>query len=156
MSHGDSVKALPPGFKTIATTGSTPFAAAYDAERRIVCVQFHPEVVHTDRGADMLSSFLFKVASCEPTWTPGSFAEESSRSASRRRSASVRAVCGLSGGVDSSVAAVLVSKAIGDRLTCIFVDNGLLRLGEADRGGAHVPRPLPPAARPRRRCRRSS
>jgi len=130
MSHGDSVKALPPGFKTIASTGSTPFAAAYDAARRIVCVQFHVEVVHTDRGADMLSSFLFKVAQCEPTWTPGSFAEESIERI-KAQVGDTRAVCGLSGGVDSSVAAVLVSRAIGNKLTCIFVDNGLLRLGEA-------------------------
>jgi GMP synthase (glutamine-hydrolysing) len=130
MSHGDSVKALPPGFETIATTGNTPFAAAYSAERRMVCVQFHPEVVHTDRGADMLSAFLFKVARCEPTWTPGSFAEETVARI-QAQIAEGHAICGLSGGVDSSVAAVLVSKAIGDRLTCIFVDNGLLRLGEA-------------------------
>jgi GMP synthase (glutamine-hydrolysing) len=130
MSHGDSVKALPPGFETIATTGNTPFAAAYSAARRMVCVQFHPEVVHTDRGADMLSSFLFKVAQCEPTWTPGSFAEEAVARI-QAQIAEGHAICGLSGGVDSSVAAVLVSKAIGDRLTCIFVDNGLLRLGEA-------------------------
>jgi GMP synthase (glutamine-hydrolysing) len=130
MSHGDSVKALPPGFRTIARTASTPFAAAYDEARRMVCVQFHPEVVHTDRGADMLSSFLFKVASCEPSWTPGSFAEEAVERI-RQQIGEGSAVCGLSGGVDSSVAAVLVSRALGERLTCIFVDNGLLRMGEA-------------------------
>ncbi len=131
MSHGDSVKALPPGFVTLATTGSTPFAAAYDAERKIVCVQYHPEVVHTDRGAEMLSAFLFKVAACEPTWTPGAFAEETIEKI-RAQVGDSHAVCGLSGGVDSSVAAVLVSRAIGERLTCIFVDNGLLRQGEAE------------------------
>src|SRR5688572_19740498 len=76
MSHGDSVKALPPGFRAVATTGNTPFAAAYSAERKLACVQFHPEVNHTSRGEEMLSAFLFKVARCEPTWTPGSFAEE--------------------------------------------------------------------------------
>jgi GMP synthase (glutamine-hydrolysing) len=130
MSHGDSVKALPPGFRTIARTGSTAFAAAYDEARRMVCVQFHPEVVHTDRGAEMLSSFLFKVARCEPSWTPVSFAEEAVASI-REQIGEGSAVCGLSGGVDSSVAAVLVSRAVGERLTCIFVDNGLLRLGEA-------------------------
>jgi GMP synthase (glutamine-hydrolysing) len=130
MSHGDSVKALPPGFETIASTGNTPFAAAYSAERRMACVQFHPEVVHTDRGAEMLSAFLFKVANCEPTWTPGSFAEESVARIKAQIGAG-HAICGLSGGVDSSVAAVLVSKAIGEQLTCIFVDNGLLRLAEA-------------------------
>ncbi len=131
MSHGDSVKALPPGFETVATTGNTPFAAAYNPTRKIACVQFHPEVVHTDRGADMLSAFLFKMAGCEPTWTPGSFADETVQKV-RVQVGESHAVCGLSGGVDSSVAAVLVSKAIGERLTCIFVDNGLLRLGEAE------------------------
>jgi GMP synthase (glutamine-hydrolysing) len=130
MSHGDSVKALPPGFRAIARTASTPFAAAYHEERRIVCVQFHPEVVHTDRGAEMLSSFLFKVARCEPSWTPVSFVEDAVESI-RRQIGEGSAVCGLSGGVDSSVAAVLVSRAVGERLTCIFVDNGLLRLNEA-------------------------
>jgi GMP synthase (glutamine-hydrolysing) len=130
MSHGDSVKALPPGFRAIARTASTPFAAAYHEERRIACVQFHPEVVHTDRGAEMLSSFLFKVARCEPSWTPVSFVEDTVESI-RRQIGDGSAVCGLSGGVDSSVAAVLVSRAIGERLTCIFVDNGLLRLNEA-------------------------
>jgi GMP synthase (glutamine-hydrolysing) len=130
MSHGDSVKALPPGFRAIARTASTPFAAAYDEARRIACVQFHPEVVHTDRGAEMLSSFLFKVARCEPSWTPVSFVEDTVESI-RRQIGEGNAVCGLSGGVDSSVAAVLVSRAVGERLTCIFVDNGLLRLNEA-------------------------
>jgi GMP synthase (glutamine-hydrolysing) len=131
MSHGDSVKRLPPGFRTIATTASTPFAAVYDETRKIACVQYHPEVAHTDRGAEMISAFLFKIARCEPDWTPGSFAEESVQKIRTQVGETSRAVCGLSGGVDSSVAAVLVSKAIGDRLTCIFVDNGLLRLGEA-------------------------
>jgi GMP synthase (glutamine-hydrolysing) len=130
MSHGDSVKALPPGFEILAVTANTPFAAAYSPARRMVCVQFHPEVVHTDRGADMLSAFLFQVAQCEPSWTPGSFAEETVERV-RAQIGDRHAICGLSGGVDSSVAAVLVSKAIGERLTCIFVDNGLLRLGEA-------------------------
>jgi len=130
MSHGDSVKKLPPGFHTLATTKSTPFAAVYDDKRKFMLVQFHPEVVHTDRGADMLSAFLFEIASAEPTWTPGSFAEEAVATIKSQIGKS-RAICGLSGGVDSSVAAVLVSKAIDDRLTCIFVDNGLLRLGEA-------------------------
>ncbi len=132
MSHGDSVKALPPGFRAIATTPNTPFAAAYSAERKFACVQFHPEVNHTSRGEEMLSAFLFKVARCEPSWTPGSFAEEAVQKVRAQMGDKGRAVCGLSGGVDSSVAAVLVSKAIGDRLTCIFVDNGVLRLGEAE------------------------
>ncbi|HEX6239652.1 MAG TPA: glutamine-hydrolyzing GMP synthase, partial [Polyangiales bacterium] len=130
MSHGDSVKALPPGFETIAVTPNTPFAAVYSPARKLVAVQFHPEVAHTDRGAEILSAFLFQVAQCEPTWTPGSFAEETVERV-RAQIGDKHAICGLSGGVDSSVAAVLVSKAIGERLTCIFVDNGLLRLGEA-------------------------
>ncbi|MDB4974429.1 MAG: synthase glutamine-hydrolyzing protein [Myxococcaceae bacterium] len=131
MSHGDSVKRLPEGFHTLAVTKSTPFAAAYDPTRKFVCVQFHPEVVHTDRGADMLSNFLFGTAGCEPDWTPGHFADETIEKIKAQIGPSSRAICGLSGGVDSSVAAVLVSKAIEDRLTCIFVDNGLLRQGEA-------------------------
>ncbi len=132
MSHGDSVRALPPGFRAIATTGSTPFAAAFSAERNIACVQFHPEVNHTSRGEEMLSAFLFHMAGCAPTWTPGSFAEDAVQKIRAQIAETGHAVCGLSGGVDSSVAAVLVSKAIGERLTCIFVDNGMLRLGEAE------------------------
>jgi GMP synthase (glutamine-hydrolysing) len=131
MSHGDSVKRLPDGFEPLATTKSTPFAAAWDPKRKFVLVQYHPEVVHTDRGQEMLASFLFTVASCEPTWTPGNFADDEIERIKAQIGPSSHAICGLSGGVDSSVAAVLVSKAIGDRLTCIFVDNGLLRLGEA-------------------------
>jgi GMP synthase (glutamine-hydrolysing) len=132
MSHGDSVKALPPGFRGLAHTGNTPFAAAYSDARRIALVQFHPEVAHTDRGAELLSTFLFKIANCEPTWTPGSFADDTVAAVRAQIGDKVQAVCGLSGGVDSSVAAVLVSKAIGERLTCIFVDNGLLRESEAE------------------------
>ena len=131
MSHGDRVIGLPPGFVPLATTKSTPFAAVGNAERSIYGLQFHPEVVHTPRGTEMLRAFLFDVAACRADWTPGSFAEESV-AAIRRQIGSSRAVCGLSGGVDSSVAAVLVSKAIGDRLTCIFVDNGVLRRHEAE------------------------
>ncbi len=130
MSHGDRVEALPPGFVTAASTKGAPFAAAANVERRIYGVQFHPEVAHTPRGAEMLRAFLFDVAGCQADWTPGSFIEESTQ----RIAAQVgqgRAICGLSGGVDSTVAAVLVSRAIGDRLTCIFVDNGLLRKNEA-------------------------
>ena len=129
-SHGDRVTSLPPGFRTIASTPSAPFAAAANLERRIFGLQFHPEVVHTPRGAEMLRGFLFDVAKLPPDWTPGSFVEETTaRIAAQVGDGS--AICGLSGGVDSSVAAVLVSRAIGDRLTCIFVDNGLLRKHEA-------------------------
>ena len=130
MSHGDRVEAIPPGFSVLATTESTPFAAMGDASRGIYGVQFHPEVVHTPRGTELLASFLFGVAKCEPSWTPGSFVDESIAKI-REQVGEASAVCGLSGGVDSSVAAMLVSKAIGDRLTCIFVDNGVLRKGES-------------------------
>ncbi len=130
MSHGDRVEALPPGFVALASTKGAPFAAAANIEQRIYGVQFHPEVAHTPRGAEMLRAFLFDVAGCPADWTPGSFIEESTQKIAERVG-SGRAICGLSGGVDSTVAAVLVSRAIGDRLTCIFVDNGLLRKNEA-------------------------
>ncbi len=131
MSHGDRVESLPPGFETIARTSSSPFAAVANLQRNIFGVQFHPEVAHTPRGVEMLRAFLFEVAGCKPNWTPGSFVEQSVDSI-RRQVGERAVVCGLSGGVDSSVAAMLVSKAIGDRLTCIFVDNGLLRKDEAE------------------------
>jgi GMP synthase (glutamine-hydrolysing) len=130
-SHGDRVTALPPGFETIASTPSAPFAAAASFARRIFGVQFHPEVVHTPRGVEILRAFLFDVGRLSPDWTPGSFVEETVAKVSHLVGPEARAICGLSGGVDSSVAAVLVSRAIGERLTCIFVDNGLLRKNEA-------------------------
>ena len=126
MSHGDRVTALPNGFVTLAQSDGSPFAAVGNMERRLFGVQFHPEVAHTDRGEDMLGSFLFDVCGLTPDWTSRSFIEETV-SAVRERVGSGQAVCALSGGVDSSVAALLVSKAIGDQLTCIFVDNGVLR-----------------------------
>ncbi len=132
MSHGDRIAALPAGFATIGVSGNTPFCAVGNAQKRIYGVQFHPEVVHTPRGADMLASFLFDVAGLSPTWTPGVFTEEAIASVRSRVGAEEHVVCGLSGGVDSSVAAILCHKAIGDRLTCIFVDNGLLRQGETE------------------------
>lgn len=131
MSHGDRVAALPPGFGTLATTPSAPFAAAGNVERRIFGVQFHVEVAHTARGVEMLRAFLFDVSKLAADWTPGSFIEEATQRI-REQVGDGQAICGLSGGVDSSVAAVLVQRAIGDRLTCIFVDNGLLRKGEAE------------------------
>jgi GMP synthase (glutamine-hydrolysing) len=130
MSHGDRVTALPPGFQTIGVSGNTPFCAVGNASRRIYGVQFHPEVVHTPRGADVLASFVFDVAGLSPTWTPGAFTEEAMALVRSRVAPDDHVLCGLSGGVDSSVAAVLCHKALGDRLTCIFVDNGLLRRGE--------------------------
>ena len=132
MSHGDRIAALPPGFQTIGVSGNTPFCAVGNAERRIYGVQFHPEVVHTPRGSDVLAAFLFDVAGLSPTWTPGAFTEEAMASVRARVADGDHVLCGLSGGVDSSVAAVLCHKALGNRLTCIFVDNGLLRQGEAE------------------------
>ena len=136
MSHGDRIVALPPGFSTIGVTGSTPFCAVGNAEKKIYGVQFHPEVVHTPKGADLLAAFLFDVGGLAPTWTPGAFTEEAVAAVRARVGETDHAVCGLSGGVDSSVAAILCHKAMGDRLTCIFVDNGLLRLGEAEQVAA--------------------
>ncbi|MDQ3035201.1 MAG: glutamine-hydrolyzing GMP synthase [Myxococcota bacterium] len=131
MSHGDRVRALPPGFEAIASTPNAPFAAAGHLDRKIFGVQFHPEVVHTPRGVEILRAFLFDVAKLPPDWTPGSFVEETVQKIATMIGPDARAICGLSGGVDSSVAAVLVSRAIGQRLTCIFVDNGVLRKNEA-------------------------
>jgi GMP synthase (glutamine-hydrolysing) len=130
MSHGDRVVALPPGFVVLAHSENSPFAAVGDPARRLYGVQFHPEVAHTDLGNEMLAAFLFDVARLEPSWTPSSFVEETVARV-RAQVGSKRAICGLSGGVDSSVAAMLVSRAIGDQLTCIFVDNGMLRKDEA-------------------------
>ena len=132
MSHGDKVVELPPGFSTLGTTDTTPFAAIADDERRIYGLQFHPEVAHTRRGKDLLDAFLFDVCGLEPTWTPASFVDESIEAIRQKVGPDASAVCGLSGGVDSSVAAILCHRALGDRLVCIFVDNGLLRKGEAE------------------------
>jgi GMP synthase (glutamine-hydrolysing) len=132
MSHGDRIESLPEGFSTLGTSDNTPFCAVGDAAKRIYGVQFHPEVAHTPRGEEILAAFLFDVAGLTPSWTPGSFAEEAVAKVRETVGPEARAVCGLSGGVDSSVAAVLCHNALGDRLTCIFVDNGLLREGEAE------------------------
>jgi GMP synthase (glutamine-hydrolysing) len=130
MSHGDRVIALPSGFRTLAHTPHSPYAAVGDPSRKLYGVQFHPEVAHTERGDEMLSAFLFDVSGLSPNWTPSSFIE-STVARVREQVGSGRVICGLSGGVDSSVAAALVARAIGDQLTCIFVDNGLLRKDEA-------------------------
>ena len=130
MAHGDRIVAVPPGFQTIGISGNTPFCVVGNEEKKIYGLQFHPEVVHTTCGAEIFGAFLFDVAGMKPTWTPGSFAEEAVAAVRAKVGPSERAICGLSGGVDSSVAAVLCHKAIGDRLTCIFVDNGVLRQGE--------------------------
>ncbi len=130
-SHGDHVEAPPPGYRTLARTGTLPVAAFRSEERDIYGVQFHPEVAHTPRGDEILSNFLFRICGCRPTWTAGVFIEETV-GAIRTEVGEESAVCGLSGGVDSSVAATLVHRALGDRLTCIFVDTGLLRKGERE------------------------
>jgi GMP synthase (glutamine-hydrolysing) len=135
MSHGDSIASMPlkPAydFETLGTSPSTPFCAVGDDTKRIYGVQFHPEVVHTPRGNEILAAFLFDVAKLEPSWTPGVFSEEAIAKVKETVAAGEQAICGLSGGVDSSVAAIICHRALGDRLTCIFVDNGLLRQGEA-------------------------
>jgi GMP synthase (glutamine-hydrolysing) len=130
-SHGDHVDAPPPGFTTLATTATLPCAAFRADDRPILGVQFHPEVAHTARGEEIYANFLFGICGCQPTWTAGSFIDESVVRI-RNQVGSEAVICGLSGGVDSSVAAALVHRAIGNQLTCIFVDHGLLRAGERD------------------------
>ena len=131
MSHGDQVEALPPDFTVLARTRNSPIAAFAHRTRPVFGVQFHPEVAHTPRGAELLANFLFTVCHAEPSWTPGAFIEEEVAKV-RAQVGDARVICGLSGGVDSAVAAALVHRAIGDQLTCIFVDTGLLRLHERD------------------------
>lgn len=131
MSHGDRVTALPPGFRAVAVSEGAPFAAIADDARRFYGLQFHPEVVHTPHGAALLRAFTHAVAGCGGDWTMAAFRAQAIERI-RERVGSGRVVCGLSGGVDSSVTAVLLHEAIGERLTCIFVDTGLLRHGEAD------------------------
>ncbi len=132
MSHGDSIQALPAGFQATAVTDNTPVAAAENREKRFYGFQFHPEVVHTREGMRMLENFLFRVCRCEKSWTMESFARDAVEEI-RSQVGSGRVILGLSGGVDSSVAALLLHQAVGDRLTCVFVDNGVLREGEAEK-----------------------
>ena len=131
MSHGDSVVAAPAGFDVLASTADTPVAAFEDLDRRLAGVQWHPEVMHTEHGQEVLSHFLLDIAGCRPTWTMVNIVEEQIEKI-RQQIGDRRAICGLSGGVDSAVAAALVQRAIGDQLTCVFVDHGLLRKGEAE------------------------
>ncbi len=130
MSHGDKVTKCPPGFSPVATSAGSPIAAFADDKRKMYGVQFHPEVHHTPRGKDLISQFLFQVAGLEKDWNPAGFAAETIERI-KREVPTGNVVCGLSGGVDSTVAAFLVHKAIGKRLHCIFVDNGLLRENES-------------------------
>jgi GMP synthase (glutamine-hydrolysing) len=131
MSHGDSITDAPAGFRVTAKTDAVPVAALEDRDRAIYGVQFHPEVMHTERGQEVLEAFLYEGAHCRPTWTNVSIIEHAVAEI-RAEVGNERVICGLSGGVDSAVAAALVHKAIGDQLTCVFVDTGLLRLGEAE------------------------
>lgn len=143
MSHGDSVGKLPPGFAPVARSTSGALAAMADG-RGHIGIQFHPEVTHTPQGTAMLENFLFRVCGCEPTWTPGAFIEEAVGRI-RAQVGEGHVICGLSGGVDSAVAALLVHRAIGERLTCIFVDTGCMRAGEPEqvvetfRSHLHIP-----------------
>jgi GMP synthase (glutamine-hydrolysing) len=144
MSHRDSVAAPPQGAAVVASSPSTPIAAFEDPARRLYGLQFHPEVVHTQHGQDVLKNFLYNVADAPPTWTAAAVIEEQVERI-RAQVGDERVICGLSGGVDSAVAALLVYKAVGDQLTCVFVDHGLMRENEAEQvvetfgGHFHVP-----------------
>ncbi|ESQ78831.1 glutamine-hydrolyzing GMP synthase [Asticcacaulis sp. YBE204] len=131
MSHGDRVTAIPDGFKVIAVSEGAPFAAIANEDKRFYAVQFHPEVVHTVRGTQMLKNFLFEVAGLKGDWTMAAFRQEMIEKI-RAQVGTGKVICGLSGGVDSSVAAVLIHEAIGEQLTCVFVDTGLLRKNEGE------------------------
>jgi GMP synthase (glutamine-hydrolysing) len=133
MSHGDRIERMPPGFRSIAHTGNSPIAAMKrdDHKRRIYCLQFHPEVAHTPEGSRILRNFVHDICGCKPTWTMQSYVDTAVRTI-REQVGNERVICALSGGVDSSVAAALTHRAIGDQLTCIFVDNGVLRAAEGE------------------------
>ncbi len=132
MSHGDGISEIPTGFKAIANTDNSPIAAIEHSDKNIFGLQFHPEVVHTVEGKTILENFLYEISTCEQNWKMDSLAEYSIQQI-QQQVGKGKVLCGLSGGVDSSVAAVLLNKAIGQNLTCIFVDNGLLRFGERDK-----------------------
>jgi len=131
MSHGDRIDQLPDGFRAIASTESAPYAAIANDKMQFYAVQFHPEVVHTPDGAKIISNFTHTVCGCGGDWTMSAFKDEAIQRI-RQQVGSSRVICGLSGGVDSSVVALLLHEAIGDQLTCVFVDHGLMRLNEAD------------------------
>lgn len=131
MSHGDTVTSIPDGFVTVATSKGAPFAVIANEAKKFYGVQFHPEVVHTPKGHLLISNFVHKVCGLAGDWTMSAFKDQSIE-AIRRQVGDGKVICGLSGGVDSSVAAVLIHEAIGDQLTCVYVDNGLMRTGESD------------------------
>jgi len=131
MSHGDRIEAIPEGFKVIATSGNAPFAVIANEEKKFYGVQFHPEVIHTLHGEKLLANFVKNIVGCSGDWTMASF-RETEIAKIRKQVGDGKVICGLSGGVDSSVVAVLLHEAIGDQLTCVFVDHGLMRSNEAD------------------------
>ncbi len=132
MSHGDLVTSIPDGFQILATSDNSPFAAIADPDKKIFGIQFHPEVTHTSYGMQILKNFVFNICECKADWDMAAFLETKINEI-KTQVGDEKVICGLSGGVDSSVVAVLLHKAIGDNLTCVFVNNGLLRKGEADR-----------------------
>jgi GMP synthase (glutamine-hydrolysing) len=144
MNHGDKITAMPPGFAVVATSENSPFAVIADEKRKLYGIQFHPEVAHTPRGATIYKNFVTGIAGIAPDWNMHAFRDEAIARI-RKQVGRGRVICGLSGGVDSSVAAVLIHEAIGNQLTCIFVDTGLMRAGEADevvslfRGAYNIP-----------------
>ena len=131
MSHGDTVVSLPDGFKQLAHTENTKFAAIGDQDKKLFGVQFHPEVAHTPKGLEIIKNFVYIICNCKPTWTTANFVEEQVRKI-REKVGGKKVLCALSGGVDSTVVSALVHKAIGDQLTCIYVNNGLMRTGETE------------------------
>jgi GMP synthase (glutamine-hydrolysing) len=132
MSHGDRVDRLPDGFRVVGKSAGAPFAAVADDARKFYAVQFHPEVTHTPDGARLISNFVHLVCGCSGDWTMAAFKSQAIEAVRRQVGPEGKVICGLSGGVDSSVAAVLIHEAIGERLTCIYVDHGLMRLGESE------------------------
>src|SRR5260221_5909686 len=133
MNHGDKITAIPPDFDVIATSENSPYAVIANEKRRLYGIQFHPEVVHTPHGAEMIANFVRKIAGIPADWNMHAFRAAAIEKI-RKQVGNGRVICGLSGGVDSSVAAVLIYEAVGDALTCIFVDTGLMRASQADEG----------------------
>src|SRR5947208_13394374 len=132
MSHGDRITKMPPGFQVAGVSPNAPFAVIQDEKRKYYGLMFHPEVVHTPHGAALLRNFVRKISGAKADWTMRAFKDEAIEKI-RAQVGRGRVICGLSGGVDSSVAAVLIHEAIGDQLTCVFVDHGLLRLAEGEK-----------------------
>ena len=153
MSHGDRVTELPAGFSVTGTSSNAPIAMIADDARKFYATQFHLEVVHTPHGAAILRNFVRKIAGCAGDWTMRAFKDEAVEKI-RKQVGKAKVICGLSGGVNSAVAAVLIHEAIGEQLTCVFVDHGLLAARRGRKRGGAVPRPLQHSADPRRSRRR--